>query len=285
MACPYRLIVPSVLTHNSFEFFLDQLPSEDKLEKSEIILDLHLLTSLSPYGALTLLLLSEYLKSFEVSLKTESKKNHTAEQFFSVWGLDREENSGISFCPGKESLGEKVFLPLTRISSEQDIYTVIDFVRDRLSLPQEQTYDLVVAISEIAQNILEHSRSTGFVNIGKGSTRILGKEVLNICIGDAGIGIPSSLENKLRDCSKKELDRVALYKTLFEGVSRHDDPGRGNGIIKTRGIIERHKGKMMLRSGRAKLWGNIASWQIERFMRKSLCFFPGTQVNLSFPLS
>ncbi len=287
MSSSCRATIPAVLTPNSFEVFLDQLP--EVLSGTEVIVDGSLLSSLSVFGALHILILYLYLDRSGATMTFAVEKKSGINSLFQAWGINACTDGFSDFLNNSQSLPparprEGILLPITAIETAQDIYTVIDEVRDKLALPPEQTNDLVVVISEIAQNIIEHSQATGFIAIGQGQARIRGKETLDICVGDTGIGIGMSLENKLRQYEKDSLDRVALYKTLFEGVSRYDDPGRGNGIIKTRNIVERHKGKLMLRSGRAKLWGTIASWQIERFMRKQLRFFPGTQVTIHFPV-
>lgn len=289
MSSSYRVTIPAVLTPNSFEVFLDQIPLPEALDEATVIIDCSLLSSLSVFGALHILALCLYLQRLGAVMTFDNGQNNEVNAFFQAWGIDKHADGFPGSFNGSLAVfqagsDEEVLLPVTAIETAQDIYTVIDAVRDKLALPSEQTNDLVVVISEIAQNIIEHSRSRGFIALGKGQVRIKGRKTLDICVGDTGIGIGQSLENKLRQYEKDSLDRVALYKTLFEGVSRYDDPGRGNGIVKTRGIVERHKGKLMLRSGRAKLWGSIASWQIERFMRKQLRFFPGTQVTIHFPV-
>ena len=282
-----RLVVPAVFTHTSFEYFLNQLPAEDEIKDAAVILDLSLLSSVSSYGVLALLVLSNYLQSLSAALTVSFEGNERIGLLLNEWGFF-SFSKGISanrfLAGGEEAESSDVFLKVVPVRNEEDIYTVIDFVRDNIFLPQEPVNDLVVAISEISQNILEHSMSTGFICISRERQSAGRRAYLNVCIVDSGIGIGSSLENKLAACEKDYIDGAALYKTFFEGVSRYDDPGRGNGIIKTRDLVARHRGKMMVRSGRAKVWGAIPSWQIERFLRKRLRYLPGTQVSISFPL-
>ncbi|MBN2482986.1 MAG: hypothetical protein JXD21_02130 [Candidatus Omnitrophica bacterium] len=285
----YRLVVPAIFNPNSFEYFLDQLPSPDDLPQSLILLDLGLVSAISPYGIGSLLILYRYTLNLGARLEIDFYDNDSMYRRFQRWGMfeympcgyNRKDASSAE----EENLSTDIFLKLQLIKSEDDIYKAIEFLRENLQLPQEEFTDLIVVISEITQNILEHSDTEGFLNIGREYHRIRRRNFLHICVADSGLGMGQSLKEKLRHYQDDYLDGFAIYKALYEGISRYDDPGRGNGVIKTRGIVKKYHGKMVIRSGCAKLWGDVPTWQIERFLRKNLRYLPGTQVHITFPIS
>ncbi|MBD3263760.1 MAG: hypothetical protein GF375_01500 [Candidatus Omnitrophica bacterium] len=288
MPDPVRLTAPFIFNHNSFEYFLNQLPAEN-IKDTVIVLDLSLLSNITPYTLLNFLILCNYLKSLSVTVEIDFCENLKMLSYFKEWGFFGYtdallRNSGSQQSP--QLLQEEyrdILVKVMPVRQENDIYEVIGLLRENLNFSADKSTDLAVVISEISQNILEHSDSSGFVAI-TGRADKKNRQMLNICIADDGIGMSVSLKEKLAYFDKRYLDGIAIYKAFFEGISRYNDLGRGNGIIKTKGIIEKHKGKMSLRSGKAKVWGNIAAWQIERVLRKRLRYMPGTQVNIAFPL-
>lgn len=291
MSCTYRLIVPAIFNPNSFEYFLDQLPVESQLPESEVQIDLGLVSSISPYGVSVLLILYQYLKRLDARVTFRFYENHPIFNRFRQWKIfDYLDPQTYQVDPGAPQPDGKgicpdIFLTLSRIRREDDIYKIIEFLREHLDLPIGEFTDLIVAVSEIAQNIIEHSGTEGFLNIGREYHSVRRRQFLHICIADAGVGMGPSLKERLAQYETQYIDGFAIYKALFEGISRHDDPGRGNGVIKTQAIIKKYRGKMVMRSGRAKLWGDVPAWQIERFLRKNLRYLPGTQVNITFPVT
>ncbi len=283
------MVVPAILTHNSFEYFLNQLPPEDKLRKSPIVLDLSLVSSVTPYTVSCFLILCRYLENKKVEYTIDFSSNIAALSQFRCWRffqyLKQEEidNPGKRDTEEREG-GEEILLPLSSIDDEKDIYNLLGYLRENLEVSGESTTDLFVAVSEIAQNIIEHSKGKGFVVMGKKYQRSGGKHAIDISVVDDGVGIGKTLEDKLTSLERAYRDGAAIYKALFEGISRYDDVGRGYGIVKTRELVEKYKGKMLIRSGQAKLWGKIPSWEIERFLQKKLRYLPGTQINIIFPL-
>jgi len=285
----YRLVVPAVFNSNSFEYFLNQLPARTDFSQSNIIFDLGLVSSISPDIIGSLLVLHDYSIRLGAQVKMNFYDNHFLCMRFMQWGVF--DHISCSCDQTQEELEKPeetscdVFFKLHPIHSEDDIYKAIEFLRENLQLPQEEFTDLIVVLSEISQNILEHSTTQGYLHIAREYQRLRRKNLLHLCVVDSGVGMGQSLKERLRQYEFEHLDSFAIYKALYEGISRYDDPGRGNGIIKTRGIVKKYHGKMVIRSGCAKLWGDVPSWQIERFLRKDICYLPGTQVHITFPIS
>ncbi|MBD3246341.1 MAG: hypothetical protein GF333_04955 [Candidatus Omnitrophica bacterium] len=277
-----RLTVPPVFTHNSFEYFLGQLP-EGLSAGGCCVFDFRVVTGMTAFGVLSLLILCETLSSLGIKVSVDSRDNQPVKDMLAQWGFSQffpQEEGAVS----GQGHSSRIVLPITPIQGEQDVYEVISALRDSIPMSPRQATDLVVVVSEIAQNIMEHSSAKGYIAVGRHRRRAR-QDMVDICVADGGVGMGQSLKEKLAYVDRRYLDSFAIYKALYEGLSRHDEPGRGNGIVKTRELVRKHGGRLSLRSGRAKIWGTVSFWQIERVLKKQLCFLPGTQVHIEFPLS
>ncbi|MEE9518740.1 MAG: hypothetical protein V3V93_00610, partial [bacterium] len=73
-----------------------------------------------------------------------------------------------------------------------------------------------------------------------------------------------------------------LERALFHGASRYDDVGRGHGLAAVRRFVTRWQGKLVLRSGTARL-SLIPPWARGRAKSEGLPAFPGTQIAMILP--
>ena len=288
-----RLTSPSILNDNSFEYLVTALPQHEHIGGKQIIIDLSLIESIDAYGLLGLVIIGSYLRKNNCSTAITLPRQKDALAFMYQAGF-------CSYLPGLFNEGSPVFseplpqespflLGITPIDKSLDIHDIAITVREsfRHRFPTE-TPDLwnnhIVIISEICQNIPEHSKDSGFVAITC-THDTYKRPIMHIVIMDTGIGIRTSLNDRFQSVFREKWsDHMALHKTLFEGVSRFNDPGRGNGIVRSKELVNKLNGKMSIRSGTAKLWGKIPSWEIERFFRKSLTYLPGTQINIQLPV-
>jgi hypothetical protein len=184
-----------------------------------------------------------------------------------------------------------VLLEITPIAHSEDIHYIVERVRERAQtiLSQNLHYEqaaidgFVVALSEVCQNIPEHSEDVGYVAIQKYFYgRRLGKNLVKIAVMDLGVGFRTSLAPKYAAQSAEWSDLTALRLAIFEGVSRYDDPGRGQGLSAVRRFVERWHGKLMIRSGSARL-GHSPAWDRSASRQTRLTLFPGTQVSIVLP--
>jgi hypothetical protein len=184
-----------------------------------------------------------------------------------------------------------VLLEITPIAVSEDIHYIVELVRERaqtilslnLHYAQEAIDGFVVALSEVCQNIPEHSQDVGYVAIQKYYYgRRLGKNLVKIAVMDLGIGFRASLAPKYAPHLAKWSDLMALRLATFEGASRYDDPGRGHGLSAVRRFVERWQGKLTIRSGSARI-GVIPPWDKAASRQASLFPFPGTQVSIVLP--
>jgi anti-sigma regulatory factor (Ser/Thr protein kinase) len=263
---------------------------------TELSIDLSSIDFIDPYGMIGIIELGEYLKNQGINIKLILPKTEVLSymlrlDFFkfthSIFGEE-----GLPSTKIPRYIESDVLLEITPVKKSLDIHDIIAKVRKRaksilqkhLNYDEEAIDNFIVALSEVCQNIPEHSQSTGLVAIQKYFyERRLKKNAVKIAVMDLGIGMKESLNRKLAYVLKEKWsDEIAIQKALFEGVSRYDDPGRGHGLTKVRQLVERWKGKITIRSGTAKI-GIIPSWDIERLHDISLTYLPGTQISIILP--
>ena len=124
-----------------------------------------------------------------------------------------------------------VLLEITPIESSDDIHFIVGKVKDHAKsiLTKHLHYNdrtingFIVALSEVCQNIIEHSENKGFVGIQKYHFNSLNKNVVKIAVMDIGVGFRKSLSDRfpIKD------DMQAIENALLHSASRHADEGRG----------------------------------------------------------
>jgi hypothetical protein len=292
----HYIISPSLLNEDSFEYLIFQLSSldEGRMRKADVLIDLGLTESIDAFALLGTLELGIYLKRNGCRTIIKLPENERLLQFMLASDFFQFAQAGFDECIGSipESNGNGgIFVKITRIEKSIDIHLVISKIREAIRCSGfEETRglwdNLIVVVSEISQNIPEHSQDNGFLIITKPHNAQSRKELLHLAVMDLGIGIRKSLDERFFPVFREKWsDKLAIQKTLYEGISRYEDLGRGNGIIRTRELVDKHSGKISIRSGTAKLWGKIPSWEFERFFNKPLTYLPGTQVSINLPLA
>jgi anti-sigma regulatory factor (Ser/Thr protein kinase) len=130
------------------------------------------------------------------------------------------------------------------------------------------------AIAELTNNVWDHSERL--------NTGLLGFEVRNrqftIVIADLGVGILESLrKNPTHDAIRTHA--AAIEKALVPGISRFQDPFRGNGFIDFLSVVTDLHGIARLRTGNVALTIDRTREQEVR-RREYLLGLPGFQVSL-----
>jgi anti-sigma regulatory factor (Ser/Thr protein kinase) len=179
-----------------------------------------------------------------------------------------------------------VLLEITPIERSNDIHTIVGTVRDRAQaiLATHLRYDdrainsFIVALSEVCQNIIEHSENKGFVGIQKYRFQSLNKNIVRIAVMDVGIGFRKSLSSRFK--LRHDLD--AIEKAFLHGASRYEDEGRGHGLAAVRRFVDQWQGKLSIRSGTARL-SIIPAWARGKAKETNLIAFPGSQINILLP--
>ncbi len=185
-----------------------------------------------------------------------------------------------------------MLLPVTAIRASEDVHEVVDRIHQKaaalltkeLGLEARATMGFATALSEACQNVVEHAGALGWVAVHAYSYRKrLGKRVVVIAVGDAGVGFRRSLEaTQAKRIGDRWGDGAALECALIQGISRFRDPGRGQGLQGIKRYLARWDGKISIRSGGAKL-AIVPSWDDEAPLQERLPAFPGAQVQITIP--
>jgi anti-anti-sigma regulatory factor len=294
-----QLTPPSSLDEISFERLIRQLKGLDQLAQRQVIIDLEQVRFVDPYGMVGLLALARFLRqrAFEPVLllpRSAEVMKYLDRMDFSRHAERLCAIDLTTLWPDGEysrSMHSDVLLEITPITRAEDIHYIVDRVRERAQtiLSQNLHYEqaaidgFVVALSEVCQNIPEHSEDVGYVAIQKYFYgRRLGKNLVKIAVMDLGVGFRASLAPRYASQSAAWSDLLALRLAMFKGASRYDDPGRGQGLSAVRRFVERWHGKLMIRSGSARL-GLSPAWDRSATRQTNLIPFPGTQVSIVLP--
>jgi anti-anti-sigma regulatory factor len=294
-----RLAPPASLDESTFERLMQQVKRLEGVRSGPITIDLEHLRFIDPYGMVGLLALARFLRQRALEPVLLLPRSDEVMKYLDRMDFSRhaERLCAIDLTtlwPEGEyarSPHSDVLLEITSITRAEDIHYIVDRVRERaqtilsLNLHYEQAAidGFVVALSEVCQNIPEHSQDVGYVAIQKYFYgRRLGKNLVKIAVMDLGVGFQTSLAAKYAAQYAQWSDLLALRLAIFEGASRYDDPGRGQGLSAVRRFVERWQGKLMIRSGSARI-GVTPPWEKSIARQTRLMPFPGTQVSIVLP--
>lgn len=186
----------------------------------------------------------------------------------------------------------EMVLPVTPIRASEDVHEVVDKIHQKaaamltkeLGLEARAAMGFATTLSEACQNVVEHAGAVGWVAVHAFTYRKrLGKRVVVIAVGDAGVGFRRSLEaTQAKRIGDRWGDGAALECALIQGISRFRDPGRGQGLQGIKRYLARWDGKISIRSGGAKL-AIVPTWDDEAPLQERLATFPGAQVQITIP--
>jgi len=275
------------LTEDTFDQTLQTFIRSEQIDLSGV-------SFIDPYGMLGLLeigelcMLEDVRKTVILPRSDEVLRYLARMDFFTIARRYFSLDSSAPEPPEKlqRSADSDVLLEITPIERSNDIHLIVGKVRDRAQaiLATHLRYDdraingFIVALSEVCQNIIEHSENKGFVGIQKYRFSSLNKNVVKIAVMDVGVGFRTSLSGRF----KLKSDLEAIEKALLHGASRYEDEGRGHGLAAVRRFVTQWNGKLSIRSGSARL-SLIPSWSRGREREQYLTRFPGAQVNILLP--
>lgn len=135
-------------------------------------------------------------------------------------------------------------LELQRFHTEDASGALAGLVHDRLAATDPHLARAMhQSLGEIGQNVHQHAQVGGGFIAAQVTRKGNGREVA-FAIGDAGIGLLKSLESRgFAD------DPSVLAAVMGGGVSRTDDPGRGNGFRTARDLLTAQGGVFFVQSG------------------------------------
>ena len=275
------------ITEEAFETILKSFISSEEIDLREV-------SFIDPYGMLGLLEIGELCMLEDVKKKVILPKSADVLAYLDRMDFFTHARRYFSLEHSSEDLLERlhrssdsdVLLEITPIEKSNDIHFIVGKVRDRAQaiLAAHLHYDeraingFIVALSEVCQNIIEHSENKGFVGIQKYRFPKLNKNVVKIAVMDIGIGFRKSLSARFK--FKNDID--AIDKALLHGASRYEDEGRGHGLAAVRRFVIQWNGKISIRSGTARLPSSPNGRAVGN--RKAIfSTFPGAQINILLP--
>lgn len=160
--------------------------------------------------------------------------------------------------PQKATQGLRPMIKVTGFSSSDDIERIASqmeqvFDTDSI-LPSTLRFACYQVFSELADNVLHHADTGGYVL----AQRFEYKEgpVIDITVGDGGIGMKQALWRNARLRPQLRDDRAAVRLALIDGVTGTSDPHRGFGLGHVNEELSVAGRKLVLRSG-----GAVGSWK------------------------
>ena len=264
------------------------------LFRGSSVLDLRGITFIDPYGMVGILEMGEVLAKAGLKRTLCLPGSEEVLKYLERMDFFRFANAYFTLEPSTPRLSERylrnsysdVLLEITPTEKSDDIHFIVGKVKERahailakhLNYNEKAINGFIVALSEVCQNIVEHSENKGFVGIQKYHFQTLNKNVVKIAVMDTGIGFRNSLSGRflLRN------DLHGIEKALLHGASRFTDQGRGHGLAAVRKFVTHWNGKLSIRSGTAKL-SLIPKWARGKEKELDLTPFPGAQIGILLP--
>jgi hypothetical protein len=257
-------------------------------------IDLRYATFIDPFGMVGLLEIGELSKSEGIKKTLLLPESEEVLKYLERMDFFRFSHRYFKLEPSEPAISDKylrssysdVLLEITPIEKSDDIHFIVGKVKSRarailtrhLHYDEKAIHGFIVSLSEVCQNILEHSEYTGFVGIQKYHFQKLNKNVVKLAVMDIGIGFRKSLSGRFE--LKDDID--AIERALLHGESRYADRGRGHGLHGVRRFVNQWNGKISIRSGTAKR-SIIPQWTWGKEREVNLTYFPGSQINIMLP--
>jgi anti-sigma regulatory factor (Ser/Thr protein kinase) len=288
------IAVPEELNEKTFESVIEQVaehPADAKL-----LVDARHTTFGTPYAFISLLCLAQSRvtkPAFAIPEKHSTATYwercgffHFAEELYEIHGRP----------PAPRGQNESdVWLPITSIAGSSDVHSVVGRIQERseailanqLKADPRMIGRFAMTLSEACQNIVEHAGRGGWVMVQSYTWRPLGRRVVQIAVGDAGVGFKESLASAhARRFGDRWSDGRALEEAVVKGQSRFADPGRGQGFAGIKRFLASWDGQLIVRSGTARIAiipTNTTTWEHEVPLREGLSSFSGAQVQIIIP--
>jgi len=274
--------------------FEEVLELQKKIFDDGDTLDLSRVTFIEPYSMISLLLVGKnYLKDRGEKLKLINIPVNIYQY------LTRMDFFEKGFFETTESLNENLYLKRSQSSSRlieiteipnkeresvKVISSIIVLFRKRASqllkfwLSDSVIDFFVTVISEVCQNVFEHSLDSGYFSI---QTYSVGREnVVRLVISDSGIGITKSFDEIEGIIFESVAELIKLVFTTPISSKRKF----GYGLCQVNTIVERLMGTVFIRSGDASvtaIYKKKAKGSPFMFLKNDLTYFQGTQISIS----
>jgi anti-sigma regulatory factor (Ser/Thr protein kinase) len=134
---------------------------------------------------------------------------------------------------------------------------------------------LVTAISELCQNVFEHSTDSGYFTAQ--AYELERAHIVRLVIADSGIGIEESFASKRESVTEKGAELI--QKALTTPIS-----GKrvfGYGLCQVNSIVGRLEGNLFIRSGQSSVAVVNKGMRRGSFLKDGLPHFQGTQISMT----
>ncbi|MEZ4768340.1 MAG: hypothetical protein R2844_07930 [Caldilineales bacterium] len=256
---------------------LADLPARDA---GEVTVDLRSAAFVDPYGMAVLVMAARQVQRHGSRLICVLPGNDRPVQTMLQTGLldALRPVAELRNLPKESSHKFPSPLPATAIRSRSDVQTVVghlvDVTRDRLGYNMGDVLDTAKVVSELCNNIVDHSGAEGIVLAQLGSDRH-GARYVALAAADDGIGIRGSLTRRYPEAGQWQ-DGEAIERALGGLSSR--ETGGGAGLRGVTAVVRRYQGRLTVRSGSDRVF--VSADRTPKTHRGAL--FPGTLVGISF---
>jgi hypothetical protein len=181
---------------------------------------------------------------------------------------------------------DPVLLDLSLVREGADIHRAVARIKGRadLLLVSRLGYSglaadrFTVALSELCQNVVDHSGSPGLA-LAQCYQRAGGETEIRLAVADVGVGVRASLSPRYAAGHVGAWDDRAAIRLAFQsGVTGTGNPDRGLGLAAVADMVRAWGGALRLRSGTAAC--TVGARPSER---TGLAAFPGTHVSIRLP--
>lgn len=274
--------------------FEEVLNRQGELFGGNGILDLSEISFIEPHSMLSLLLVGRnYLRSTgeKVELVNIPMAVHqylSRMDFFTSNVFSIRTPLNEKYMLKRSSFSSRVIevieIPNKERKSIEVINSVIALFRKRASFilkywMNESVVDyFVTVISELCQNIFEHSLDSGYLSMQTYS--YANENIFRLAIADSGIGIKESFGGKegLNYTSTAQLIEMALTQPISSKRPF------GFGLCQVNTIVKLMKGSIYIRSGDSSvtaMYNNAKAGSSAIFLKDKLTPFGGTQISIS----
>ena len=252
----------------------------DLPETSEVTVDLRSAAFVDPYGMVGLVMVARQLQRrgnrLVCVLPGSDRPIQTVVQtgvLAALWPVAELRN-----LPKESSQRFSSPLPATAIRSRNDVQAVVghlvDLTRDRLGYNTSDVLDTAKVVSELCNNVVDHSGAEGIVLAQLGTDRH-GTRYVALAVADDGIGIRGSLARRYPEAGHWRHGE-AIERALGGLSSR--ETGGGAGLRSVTAVVRRYQGRLTVRSGSDRVY--ISADRMPKTHAGAP--FPGTLVGISF---
>jgi len=133
------------------------------------------------------------------------------------------------------TLGKRILpvIPITRFNNANDVEDIANRMQSTFRTKLVGLASLLqpchVVFSELADNVLHHAESNGGFVLAQQYNYVRGP-MLEIAVGDCGIGILASLSKKPAIAKQVKTEQGAIQLAMQDGITCFDNPYRGYGL-------------------------------------------------------